>query len=1099
MGCRIDADRLLQMQRPPDDQPRQLKTDRKRRPRKTHEGKRGHGGDKGRLKDRRAAHRRKRRRGRPSASFWLKDRGMMPKAFPPAAWCSDRRMTGAIPVPSDFLSTVNKTASNRTGTWDGSLGSFRGADKRCGASFVKDFFGKGRDALLASCPYSDPSMASSETNGFIYYTSIMRAVGPRNNAVITCACDKDILAATLREGNETLGWDARGGDQSVCTPHAKWEASAQASAVYEGREPISAMSATALGHHLSAEYAVGEELRTTVANDDRLVFESRVFGVDGYPWPMSCEATCSNQTHPAPTNSCHPIDLIVDGCPIVPPDWDPHTDGDFFQVHDSATRGNEAGRITFSWPPMGFNNSLAITVRCHMIVFPTKVNETFMCNLKNKLHNWNTKATRSRTRPEAQPNGVVTHSNTTGATTAGGGQLNETGPTVSDGDIGRPTRRLARSDAASDASVWSSRWNSQRQPSSSSSIETGGFLDPRTASRQGDSDSMAVALQEGGVAGEGPIVGAPPGLAPPVALPPALTAPAPAAPVDALLTGPGGAPTIGGARPLQAPGGAATIAPPVLAALGRQADQFFQARGIAGRGQDTLEDPFEDVSLGRVVPARNSPSNAFSSSAGTSGQSFGGGATTATSAGAGVSTSSRSGGRAQRGIGSRLGGQGGFNKPIDRESFNKGVSFTGGHFAQEGKEQLGGSKEFRQPHPDALAEAASAYARQQAGPGAAVPVSSQTGPANNDAWSAATEAEGGRAPVQLNAVDQLFADAAAAEPFAGMNDGVFNQLANNIVYDNWRVNWGRDRGEQQTVVRVGNDFGGVGVGVGALYRETQVDTEWGKLAVSVSTDEQDLEGGVGVTYGAYGVRVDRDFDDPATNVLVVARGVSSGTLVDLRDEDYGQRVKVRNTEVAVRHDFEDTQDPTTGDDEELATEVFVGYKSIGVAVGTDLNDTEVAVSAGVLGYQFSVLRDFDERETDFQGNWGDGWQLLLNGDFVDNRSEEVYIQVGYGRLGTAYVSAGAGVGNDGIPEASFEVETEDVGVGFDFIEDEGNRLFLYSITVGKFTYIWESQVIPANFILPQIGPDIDDVERAILGLNDTMQRIPSAVGSPFGR
>ncbi|CEL94078.1 unnamed protein product [Vitrella brassicaformis CCMP3155] len=309
----------------------------------------------------------------------------------------------------------------------------------------------------------------------------------------------------------------------------------------------------------------------------------------------------------------------------------------------------------------------------------------------------------------------------------------------------------------------------------------------------------------------------------------------------------------------------------------------------------------------------------------------------------------------------------------------------------------------------------------------------------------------------------------AQNPFNLREGTIITEVSNEIVYDNWAVQWGRDiEAGGDTAVQVGNDFGFVGVGIGFADRETSVNTGWGKLGVSVSTDESDLEGGVGVSYGAYSVRVDQDLDDRQTAVEVVARGVESGTNVDILDRDYGQRVKVRNTEVAVRHDFNDQQDPTVGDDEELATEVFAGYKSVAVAVGTDVDDTEYAVSTGVLGYQFSVLRDFDERETDFQGNWADGYQLVLNGDFPDPRSTEVFIQVGFGVLGVTYVQVGAGVGGDGIPQGSAEVETEDFGLGVDFIDDAGDRLFLYSITVGKFTYIWESEVVPDNLDIPLI-------------------------------
>ncbi|CEL95635.1 unnamed protein product [Vitrella brassicaformis CCMP3155] len=316
-------------------------------------------------------------------------------------------------------------------------------------------------------------------------------------------------------------------------------------------------------------------------------------------------------------------------------------------------------------------------------------------------------------------------------------------------------------------------------------------------------------------------------------------------------------------------------------------------------------------------------------------------------------------------------------------------------------------------------------------------------------------------PISLNPLQPF--------PFnANTPEDLFSEIANEIIWDNWSINWGRDFLNRETSVQVGNDVAFVGIGIDTLVREQLVNVGYGKTTVTVSTDEQDLEGGVGVMVGSYGVRVDADLDDRQYAIEAVARGTEVGANIDKLDRDYGVRVKVRSTEVTVRHDFFDVQDISTNDDEELATEVFVGYKSTGVAIGSDVDDTEYGVSVGTLGYQFSVLRDFDERQTDFQGNWGDGYQLVLNGDFPDPADTEVFVQVGFGVLGTTYVQVGAGVGGDGIPQGSAEVETDDVSFGVDFIDDLGERFFLFGLTVGKFTYTWESEVIPDNLQIPLI-------------------------------
>eukprot|EP00922_Rhytidocystis_sp_ex-Travisia-forbesii_P031591 GHVS01046746.1.p1 GENE.GHVS01046746.1~~GHVS01046746.1.p1 ORF type:complete len:168 (-),score=48.61 GHVS01046746.1:187-690(-) len=158
------------------------------------------------------------------------------------------------------------------------------------------------------------------------------------------------------------------------------------------------------------------------------------------------------------------------------------------------------------------------------------------------------------------------------------------------------------------------------------------------------------------------------------------------------------------------------------------------------------------------------------------------------------------------------------------------------------------------------------------------------------------------------------------------------------------------------------------------------------------------------------------------------------------------------------------------DDEELASEVFVGERSLGVAVGADLYDTEYGVSAGVGGVRVAALRNFEQKQTDIQGNWGDGWQAVVGGDFIDPYSDEVAFGVGVGQLGKAYVQAGAGIGSDGVPQGSAEFEGEDIGLEVAFVDDNGNRVMNYGITVGKFTYRWGSEVDVDNLVLPLRPP-----------------------------
>eukprot|EP00745_Piridium_sociabile_P040182 TRINITY_DN76691_c0_g1_i1.p1 TRINITY_DN76691_c0_g1~~TRINITY_DN76691_c0_g1_i1.p1 ORF type:complete len:483 (+),score=42.80 TRINITY_DN76691_c0_g1_i1:454-1902(+) len=300
------------------------------------------------------------------------------------------------------------------------------------------------------------------------------------------------------------------------------------------------------------------------------------------------------------------------------------------------------------------------------------------------------------------------------------------------------------------------------------------------------------------------------------------------------------------------------------------------------------------------------------------------------------------------------------------------------------------------------------------------------------------------------------------------NTEIFSDVGNSIQYDNWSVFWARNQQDRETYVRVGNDKGYFGAAIGVPDQSAAVHTGWGNFALASSVEVTDMEAGVGIAYGAYGVRVDNDLDDYQTAVEVVAGAVEVDTVVDMLDRDYGQRVKVRNTEIAFRHDFFDVQDPDVDDDVELATEIVVSHKSSIVALGFDVDDSEYGVSVGKNDKQFALLRDFDERQTHFQGNWGDNWQLVLNGDFPDFQSTEVFTQVGFGKLGNAYVEVGAGVGGDGIPQGMAEIETEDLGLAMNFVDDDGDRVLLYSISIGKFSYVWESWIILDNIRVPLV-------------------------------
>lgn len=128
------------------------------------------------------------------------------------------------------------------------------------------------------------------------------------------------------------------------------------------------------------------------------------------------------------------------------------------------------------------------------------------------------------------------------------------------------------------------------------------------------------------------------------------------------------------------------------------------------------------------------------------------------------------------------------------------------------------------------------------------------------------------------------------------------------------------------------------------------------MITSLSYNEIRQEVGVGLALGPYGVNVDRSQNYKATAVEVLARGLEAGTLIDFVDRNFGQRLKVRNFEISVRHDFDDFFFPT---DTGLGTEILLGYKGVNAAVATDVREKRVGMTVGIRGYNVAVLHDFD--------------------------------------------------------------------------------------------------------------------------------------------
>eukprot|EP00920_Eleutheroschizon_duboscqi_P037964 GHVT01090856.1.p1 GENE.GHVT01090856.1~~GHVT01090856.1.p1 ORF type:complete len:807 (+),score=54.84 GHVT01090856.1:1320-3740(+) len=304
--------------------------------------------------------------------------------------------------------------------------------------------------------------------------------------------------------------------------------------------------------------------------------------------------------------------------------------------------------------------------------------------------------------------------------------------------------------------------------------------------------------------------------------------------------------------------------------------------------------------------------------------------------------------------------------------------------------------------------------------------------------------------------------------YTRISDRILPSLDNFIVYNRWAVNYGRNDISKTTQVSVGNSRAAVGVALTPIGSGlTSTNVNYGINAISVRTLESTQDVKVGVVRGKYAFDIERSNGLQQSSVELISRYTEVAALADQLRNIYGVRTRVRNFEINYQRDFTPQSGSLNqGIENILAQEFAINYRSFSVIVGTDVIDKEYAVSAGVRGYQFSAIRDFDARLSDFQANFGKGWQVVVQGDYPDSTSEEVFTGIGFGRIGRAYVASGMGVGDDGIPAGQVELETADVGLAVDFLDEGADRRFNYALTVGKFSYIWESSIVIPNVNLP---------------------------------
>ncbi|XP_053991289.1 uncharacterized protein LOC128883209 [Hylaeus volcanicus] len=169
---------------------------------------------------------------------------------------------------------------------------------------------------------------------------------------------------------------------------------------------------------------------------------------------------------------------------------------------------------------------------------------------------------------------------------------------------------------------------------------------------------------------------------------------------------------------------------------------------------------------------------------------------------------------------------------------------------------------------------------------------------------------------------------------------------------------------------------------------------------------------VGVGYEKYGVFVDRSIQGKSVTVAVLSPKLETTTMADFQDHQYGQRFRIKNFEINLRHDFDEAEHP---DPQEYSTEFLVGYKDKGVMLVSDIHDKVYGFGVHVRGHQISLLHDFDDFITQVEAKTKKGFQLTLGYDLPDKKSQAISAQVGIGRPKSAFVQIGAQVNSDGLP------------------------------------------------------------------------------------
>eukprot|EP01053_Blabericola_migrator_P012208 Blabericola_migrator_1__12207@NODE_758_length_6631_cov_135_724863_g542_i0_p1_GENE_NODE_758_length_6631_cov_135_724863_g542_i0NODE_758_length_6631_cov_135_724863_g542_i0_p1_ORF_typecomplete_len675_score54_44Zona_pellucida/PF00100_23/1_8e07_NODE_758_length_6631_cov_135_724863_g542_i043846408 len=291
---------------------------------------------------------------------------------------------------------------------------------------------------------------------------------------------------------------------------------------------------------------------------------------------------------------------------------------------------------------------------------------------------------------------------------------------------------------------------------------------------------------------------------------------------------------------------------------------------------------------------------------------------------------------------------------------------------------------------------------------------------------------------------------------------IYPQSFNQVVAGPWEAHGAANPLRGSVEVGVSHP-GGYGEGaIGTKERSFFFNTGARGTNVLISGDEGEQRVSVGVARKRYGVIVDRSDVERATAVEVRARNADLVTLADYLERMYGQRVGVRyfNYQERAKLDALIDSSPTTVFGGEMALQ----YKTIGLGVGTNYLQARYGFNIALLGVSVTTVRDFTARTGNLQISWGRGWTVFLENDLPAPDDPAILAAVGVGKPGRVYVALGGGVQNSNQPAAAVNVQTPFTALGAGVLERAAERIAQFSLTVGRFTYLWESVLAPDDVI-----------------------------------